>query len=343
MRSFVLAGVVVVTLAGCGGGPDLGAASGVRAQPGSPAPAEQAGAISGQLGYPSEFLPGQAIYALSVDLKSYYKVESVSYQGRYTMVGVPAGDYFVYAVARWGTAQQRFGAGYTKAIACGLSVSCTDHAPLTVHVERSQTTTGIDPIDWYADPGQYPLIPDGPTSVASPQPATFDSSESASRSLAETRLISRYVANQADCQANQACSWFVSIVNGHNASYVVAYSGSNADLIRCGLYVVHEGDIWRQLDVRCTEAAKGVSPALHERGHVQLGMGETGCVRVHTTPGITARVVNCLKPGTTALIDGGPYYLPTKASKPPDGPSQADLWWHLSGYGWMVHQYLYSS
>jgi hypothetical protein len=341
MRPLVLGGLVVVILAACGDGSHpTGAASGVWAQPGSPAPAEQAGAISGQLGYPSEFLPGQAVYALSVDGRSYYKVESVSYQGRYTMQGVPTGDYFVYAVARWGNSQQRFGAGYTKAIACGLSVDCTDHSPVTVHVKAGQMTAGVDPSDWYAGPNDFPLIPDGTTSSASPPPQTFESSEAAARSLGESRLLGRFVANQADCRTNIACFWLVSTGNGHNASYYVAYAGSNQDLVRCAFYVVNDSTIWRTLDVRCTEAAKGVSPTLHELGRVRLGMGETGCVRVHTTPGITARVVKCLQPGTSAIIDDGPYYLPTTSSKPPAGPSQIDLWWHLAGYGWIVHLYL---
>ncbi|SRR6266508_1091011 len=343
MRLLVLGGLVVVILAACGDGSHpTGAASGVRAQPGSPAPAEQAGAISGQLGYPSEFLPGQAVYALSVDGRTYYKVESVSFQGRYTMQGVPTGDYFVYAVARWGNSQQRFGAGYTKAIACGLSVDCTDHSPVTVHVKAGQTTAGVDPSDWYAGPNDFPLIPDGATSSASPPPQTFESSEAAARSLGESRLLGRFVASQGDCPLNRACFWFVSTGNGHNASYYVAYAGSNQDLIRCGVYVVLDAASWRQLDVRCSAAEAGVFPSVREAGHVALGMGETGCVRVRSAPGLAARVVACLQNGTRVIVDAGPYYLPTEASTGANGPSVVDLWWHVDGRGWMVHQYLYA-
>lgn len=344
MRAAIVGSLVVMTALACGGQP-IGSASGARtatpsAHAASPAPTGVAGAISGRLGYPSEFLPGQAIYALSVDGKSFYKSESVSYQGRYTITGVPAGDYHVYAVARWGSSVQRLGAGYTKAIACGLSVDCIDHSPVTVHVDASKTTAGVDPIDWYAAPDEFPLIPDGATSSPSPAPTTFDSAEAAARSLGEDRLIGRYVANQADCGANRACFWFGSKVDGHDATYFIGYAGSNHDLIRCGFYAVKSGTLWLRLDLRCNDAESGIFPSLHEQVRVQLGMGETGCVRVHRAPGLSAPVVACLKEGTEVLIDGGPYYLP--ASTADNGPSAVDLWWHLAGRGWMVHKYLWS-
>jgi hypothetical protein len=350
MRAILLGGVAVALVAACAGSgshPTSGAsatpvASGVRAQPGSPAPSGQAGAISGSLSYPSEFLPGQAVYALSVDGMSYYKVESVSYQGRYTIKGVPAGDYYVYSVARWGSPQQRFGAGYTKAIACGLSVDCTDHSPLTVHVDAGSTTTGVNILDWYPGPDAFPLIPDGPTSIPSPEPSTFESAESAARSLGEARLIGRDVPNQAGCGANSACFWFVSSTNGHDASYFIAYAGSNQDLIRCGLYVVRDGGRWRPLDVRCGPAEAGAFPGIHEAGRVALVMGQTGCVHVRKSPGLTAPILQCLGEGTKVVIDGGPYYLPSQASTGANGPAVVDLWWHVAGRGWMSHEYLYA-
>ena len=336
----LVGGLVVVTALACAS-PPIGSASSARTA--SPTPAGAAGTISGRLNYPSEFLPGQGIYAMPVTGHAYHKVESVSYQGRYTIVGVPAGDYFVFAVARFGSAQDHFGAGYTKAVPCGLSVDCTDHTPIPVHVDAGQTTRGIDPFDWYADRDQFPLIPDGLTSIPSPPPVEFDSSETAARSLAEARLMGRYVANQAGCAANVACFWNVSKIDGHNATYFVAYAGSNEDLVRCGLYVVNEGAIWRTLDVRCNRADSGAFPGVGEKGRVLLGMGETGCVRAHSAPGLSAAVVACLKDGTSVIVDGGPYYLPTQASRPPNSPAQVDLWWHLAGTGWMVHQYLYGA
>src|SRR6266542_426664 len=148
MRPIVLGSLMVLMFAACGGTASptgAGAASGVRATLGSPAPAGQAGAISGHLGYPSEFLPGLGVYAISVDGARYYKVESASYQPQYTMVGVPAGDYYVYAASRWpiGFPQERFGAAYTTAVPCGVKVGCDDHSPITVHVTAGSTTPDV--------------------------------------------------------------------------------------------------------------------------------------------------------------------------------------------------------
>src|SRR5262249_52042679 len=190
------------------------------------------------------------------------------------------GDYFIYAVARFGSVQDHFAAGYTKAVPCGLTGSCTDHSPLRVRVDAGRRTPGIDPSDWYPDRAQFPLIPDGTTSIPAPPPADFDSSDAAARSLGETRLVGRFVSGPSECAAGRACFWIVSKIDGHNASYFTAYAGSNEDLLRCVLYTVQEGDRWRQLDFRCNPADQGVSPSLHERAHIHLGMGETGCVRV---------------------------------------------------------------
>lgn len=333
MRNVFLVCAVAVLVAACAAPQPSGSASSARTT-------SATGAISGRLSYPSEFLPGQAIYAIPVSGPGYYKVESVAYQGRYTILSVPPGDYFVFAVARFGSAQDRFRAGYTKAVPCGLDAGCTDHSAIPVHVDAGRTTPGIDPSDWYADLDQFPLIPDGPTSIASPPPVQFDSADATAQSFGQARLQGRYVTTQADCTPGAACFWFVSRVDGHSAGYFVAYAGSNQDLVRCALYVVQDGASWRYLDLRCNDAERGVFPSLNERGRVQLGMGETGCVRVHESPGLSAKVVACLNAGTGVTIDQGPYYSPTVASAAPNGPSQVDVWWHLAGSGWMVHQYL---
>jgi hypothetical protein len=52
-----------------------------------------------------------------------------------------------------------WGGGYTAAVLCGLSVDCTDHGLLPVTVIAGQVTSGIDPTDWYAEPGAFPPNP----------------------------------------------------------------------------------------------------------------------------------------------------------------------------------------
>jgi hypothetical protein len=347
MRRIVLGGLAVLLLVACGPTQPTGAASssrvasGVRAEPASPAPLSRAGGISGSLGYPSEFLPGEAVYAIALDGKSYYKVESASYQSHYTMQGVEPGYYFVYAVSRWPVASPpvRFGAGYTKAVPCGLQAGCDDHSPIPVRVKARTIVTGIAPTDWYAEPNRFPVVPDRMAPTSSPAPTDYRGAEVAATSLVGSRLLTRQVPAQSDCPVNVACSWYVGIEGGHNSAYFSMFAGSNGDVVRCMVYVVDDVPRWRPLDIRC-----GVTvgfPALHQLGRVQLGMGETGCVRVRSAPGVTARVLACLKEGTPVLIDGGPYYLPTNASAGPSGPSAVDLWWHVTQGGWMVHKYLY--
>jgi hypothetical protein len=68
---------------------------------------------------------------------------------------------------------------------------------------------------------------------------------------------------------------------------------------------------------------------------VVLELGETGCVNVRTAPAKTAQVVACLAGGTDVRVDDGPVYVVAG-----DPPSTLDVWWHIAGRGWIVHQYL---
>jgi hypothetical protein len=345
----LLGGVAVAMLVACSGGGSqpTGAASGPRlvngasAHPGSPAPASQAAAISGHLGYPAEVLPAQVVYAISVDGSTYYRVETMWGQSPYSIVGVPAGDYFVYTSARplraGSSGAQHFGAAYTKAVPCGLDASCTDHSLITVHVQANQTSADIDPIDWYGSADALPVVPDSNKYVEQPPPAAFPTAQAAAISFANTQLQVTEVARQSDCRANAACFWFVTVADGHDALVYGLFGGSNNDLLRCYIYVVHDNN-WRPLNVRC-----GRGPAVGLAARVALPMGQTGCVKVHSTPGLTTKVLQCLKAGTSVLVDGGPYYLPTQASTGSNGPSAVDLWWHLAGRGWMVHEYLFAA
>jgi len=219
---------------------------------------------------------GQAIPVI-LDGTGYFRVETVSNQQQYTMLGVRAGDYFVYAAGRalGVPPPTRFGAGYTKAVPCGLSVDCTDHAPITVHVSARATTTGVDPTDWYAGPDTFPLIPRAtmPASSPSPSPTTFATAEDAAAFLAESRLQARHVGAQSDCPLNVGCFWFTDKGTGHNAAYFLTVAGSNQDPLNCGVYVIDDQTTWRTLDVRCTSNSTTL-PAVGATGHVQLGMAK---------------------------------------------------------------------
>jgi hypothetical protein len=287
-----------------------------------------------------------AIYAISMDGKRYYRVETVAWQQSFTMVGVAPGNYWVLTAVRGmsaptasearTTSAVRFGAGYTKAVPCGLSVECADHSLLPVHVVASARTTNIDPNDWYApDTSAYPLVPQPIPSVptVASSSGSFSTAQDAASWLGTVATDGHQVASASGCAVNQACFWFVSNREGHLAAYFVATAGSNQDLVNCGLYLINAGTGWHTFTSRCS--AQPAFPAVGSSGRVTLLMGETGCVNVHDAPALTGHVVACLPDGATVTIDDGPYYVPPGVSD-----TGYDYWWHIAGKGWMVHQYL---
>lgn len=126
-----------------------------------------AGAIEGRIAYPAEAIPALAIYAVRVDGNSYRVLHTEPVREPrpyvdYAMLAVEPGTYVVVAYAGGGLA-----GSYTPAVACGLTVSCTDHAPIRVAVRAGERTRGIDVLDWYAPPGTFPAPPSGGEPYAS--------------------------------------------------------------------------------------------------------------------------------------------------------------------------------
>jgi len=129
----------------------------------SPAPTEATqgtATISGKLGYPSEFIPPLRIYALDPASGAFFKQDTVQNQPNYSLDVAP-GTYLVfgYILGPDGHAGGLSG-GYTPAVACGLSVDCTDHSLSQVVVRPGELVTGIDITDWYAPEGSFPQPPD---------------------------------------------------------------------------------------------------------------------------------------------------------------------------------------
>jgi hypothetical protein len=122
------------------------------------------GSIAGKLSYPGESLPPLRIVAFreekSVKTKSYQFVE-VFNQATYQINNLKPGTYWVIAYPITPAKQIPPGleGGFTKAVACGLSVNCTDHTLVEVQVKPGQVTNHIDPGDWYAPTGSYPKDP----------------------------------------------------------------------------------------------------------------------------------------------------------------------------------------
>jgi hypothetical protein len=117
-------------------------------------PASEAGSISGKLSYPSEFIPPLRVVAFNIFDQSYRYVDTIQNQSTYQISGLAPGKYHVVAYAGGSLA-----GGYTPAVACGLSVDCTDHSLIDVAVFAATDTSNIDPADWYAPENSFPPMP----------------------------------------------------------------------------------------------------------------------------------------------------------------------------------------
>ena len=118
------------------------------------------GGISGDLMFPASALPGLKIVAFGMGSASYYYVETVPGQSHYELKDLPAGTYHVvaYALPGGGFSGGTAG-GYTQMVPCGLKAGCNDHTLIDVVVTPGHITTGVDPNDYYADPGAFPPEP----------------------------------------------------------------------------------------------------------------------------------------------------------------------------------------
>jgi hypothetical protein len=310
--------------------------------------------------FPAGILPPQTVFAIATDGSRFYTVETILDQAVYTLLGVKPGNYFVLSTGRTApfaraassgsgsAAVYRFGAGYTRSVPCGLTYSCKDHTLISIHVTAGASTGGIDPTDWYVDPGFYPTIPGGWSPVPAPHdpPPAFQDPAAAASYFAAADINGRYVGSQADCPINVACVWITGHRDGQAAAYFTAQAGSNGHLQNCVYYLISTASGWEALGGYQSQVCAGSGgtpfPTVGASGQVQVGLGDTGCVHVHSAPGLSAKVVGCLAPGTAIRIDDGPAYV--AAVKPlPQIDLQSwtlDYWWHIAGRGWIVQTYV---
>jgi hypothetical protein len=321
-----------------------------------PSPSADNGAIAGQLGYPSDFIPALTVYAIPVtEIRAstvrasqicYVTVQTVVNQQTFHILHLPAGDYYVLAgwqpalvasPSRTAVPGDHFGGAYTQAVRCGLLYTCSDHSLISVSVQAGQTTAGIQVTDWYEPAGTFPKMPaNAPVAVTLPtEPTAFPSGLEAAAFNAQ--LTTGGVYTQSPCPENHACVTLGASHDGDAAAYFVGTAGSNTDLQFCGAYVFSDSAAWHSVNVRCMPKSP-VFPAVGSSGMVLGGMGETGCVNFRQSPGRSGKVLGCLALGTPVEIDQGPSYVTDPGSSL--GPADR-LWWHLKGRGWMVHTYLW--
>lgn len=113
---------------------------------------EEKGFIEGSLSFPSEAIPDDMkVCTETLDGRTIVCTEDQIKDPKYTYgagykLETPIGQYYVYA----NTNDRLFyKAYYSEYVTCGLSVNCTSHKPLVVEVKEDETTSSIDPQDWY--------------------------------------------------------------------------------------------------------------------------------------------------------------------------------------------------
>ena len=115
------------------------------------------GSISGHLSYPSDFIPPLRVVAFdAVKPLNYSYVDTLQGQSNYIITGLPAG---VYHVVSYRVDSSTLAGGYTQMVPCGLAAGCNDHTLIDVTVTAGETTTDINPGDWYANAGTFPPMP----------------------------------------------------------------------------------------------------------------------------------------------------------------------------------------
>ena len=301
-----------------------------------------------------------AVYAVATDGSRYLYTEVAYYNyplgdaNAYRLTAVVPGDYFVFSVTRettsWdprGSSSPHFGAAYTKAVLCGLTLACTDHSVVPVHVGQGETVSGIDPGDWYTPASTYPLVPgDKPwaiSTVSNPWYSTKPSDGFPDATSVAQHLLgwdAKLVDSAGGCEANRACAWLTGQHDGLSASYVTAQTGTNGLFRVCTVYTTRDSAGSHLLDANCRRQAESF-PGVGSTGQLAYNgksESEPSCVKFHANPDLTSGVLACLPIKASITIDQGPSYVAQASPDPSD--LTLNYWWHVAGEGWVVHHYV---
>lgn len=113
------------------------------------------GVITGNVNYPSEFIPPQRVVAYNAeDFSVFYFTDTLENQSAFE-IPVPPGTYYVVSYVLDGS----LAGGYSQAVPCGLQYGCDDHSLIPIEVAPGVTVTGVNPHDWYAPAGSFPPMP----------------------------------------------------------------------------------------------------------------------------------------------------------------------------------------
>ena len=302
------------------------------ASPAKATPSSASGSITGSTGWPPSGVAPQLVYAISTAGASHgaYSTQTVAGQFSYTINGVAPGEYYVFSAVRplickgEGTV---VGAPYSEFATSGSPSA--SHAPLAVIVKAGTSLNRVDPADWTDKTVPAPPIGIVSDSGLPSGGQTYASAREAAVATARLHSAAVIVDSMSACAVNRACITIGSQHDGVEAAYFAGQGGSNADVLACITYVVHDPAGWRGVRSQCPAAF----PAVGQSGMVWLGGVTASCgANVRSSPGPTGKVIACLQHHTGVTIDGGPVYAPMSSM---DG-----IWWHLAGQGWMADDLL---
>ncbi|MBI3379273.1 hypothetical protein HY029_00800 [Candidatus Gottesmanbacteria bacterium] len=117
---------------------------------------QQKAKVEGTLGYPAEGIPPLLVYAINANDKTKYNFVETAQNVSTFQLEVDPGTYYFVAYPK---GNSKLAGGYTKAVPCGLSVSCNDHSFILVTVKAGETNTEVQVKDWYAPDGTFPPKP----------------------------------------------------------------------------------------------------------------------------------------------------------------------------------------
>jgi hypothetical protein len=123
------------------------------------------GTVTGNLSFPSSFIPAMRIAFFNLADGSVSYTDTGMNQGTYS-INLPAGSYHVISYpysagmgkSPAGSPMEGAAGGYTQFVLCGLTAACSDHTLIPVVVTAGQTIV-INPGDWYAPEGTFPAMP----------------------------------------------------------------------------------------------------------------------------------------------------------------------------------------
>jgi hypothetical protein len=120
------------------------------------------GMVSGQVCYPSEFIPPMTIYFLNLGNDELTSLPHLGGETSYSHQ-LPGGTYYAFAFRN--DVEMNGGGAYTDYIACGAEEGCGGQSLHPFEVPAGGQVTEINICDWVIPAEDLPAVPSGPDSI----------------------------------------------------------------------------------------------------------------------------------------------------------------------------------